>query len=62
MRMKRRRPIVEFVIARSPTLKAATDRAIDAVLGKKVAAAVKAPWPNPHEVEAEFRAAQRRRA
>lgn len=59
MRMKHRRPTIEFVIARAPRLKAATNRAIDAVLGKKVAAAVKAPWPDRREVDAAFRAARR---
>lgn len=34
--MKRRLPIVEHVIRRAPRLQAATNRAIDAVLGKRV--------------------------
>ena len=56
--MARRRPVVEFVIARAPRLKAATNRAIDAVLGKK-RAPVKPPWPGAGEVEEAFRAARR---
>jgi len=56
--LKRRRPIVEHVIRRAPRLQAATNRAIDAVLGKK-RAPVKPPWPGAGEVEEAFRAARR---
>lgn len=57
--MKRRRPAdISYVIRRAPRLQAATNRAIDAVLGKKRAPA-KPPWPGVGEVEEAFRAARR---
>lgn len=55
---KRPIPIIEHVLRRAPAVKPATERAIDAVLGKKRAVG-KPPWPGKGEVDEAFRAARR---
>jgi hypothetical protein len=60
----KRAPLIQHVIRRDRRLQAATDRAIDAVLGMspRRLKSEKPPWPARGEVEQEFREAQRRRA
>ena len=56
--MKRRPTDISYVIGkRSPRLQAATDRAIAAVMGKRVK--VREPFPKQGEVDEVFRAARR---
>jgi hypothetical protein len=57
---RRRLPAIEHVIRRAPRLQAATNRAIDAVLGKPKRR--KQEFPEPGSIDQLFREARRNRA